>query len=103
MQEPSLDHSRQAKTNGITTRQPRTAFWKKLGAVGGSGRPTADLARGPHRLIQATWRLLIGPLGRLQGSHLVTPCYKYNGGVEIMTHTHTHHTSSPVLCLALLA
>ena len=79
MQEPSLDHSRQAKTNGIRTRQPRTAFWTKLGAVGGPGRPT-DLAHGPHRLIQATWRLLIGPLGRLQGSHPMAPCYKYKEG-----------------------
>ena len=64
-------------------------------------RPTrsADLARGPHRLIQATWCLLIGLLGRLQGSHPVAPYYKHRG-VEIMTHTHTHtHTSSPLLLI----
>ena len=40
---------------------------------GQADRPTwsADLARGPHRLNQGTWRLPIGP---------VAPCYKYKGG-----------------------
>ena len=64
-------------------------------SLGQADRPTmsADLACGPHCLIEATWRLLIGPLGRLQGSHPVASCYKYKGWVEIRIHTHTHHTS----------
>ena len=55
---------------------------------GQADRPTwsADLARGPHCLNQDTWRLLIGHLGRLQGSHPMASCYK-NKGVEIRTHT----------------
>ena len=73
---------------------------------GGSWRPgqagqltrSADLARGPHCLIQDTCRLLIGPQGRLQGPHPMAPCYKYKG-VENRTHTHTTHLSS----LAFLA
>ena len=44
-------------------------------------RPTrsADLARGPHRLSQATCRLLVGPLGQFGESHPVALCYKYKG------------------------
>ena len=63
-------------------------------------RPTrsADMARGPHRLSQATCRLLVGPLGRFGESHPVAPCYK-NKGVEIRTHTHTPHTSPLLLIL----
>ena len=61
---------------------------------GQADRPTwsADLARGPHRLNQGTWRFPIGPLRRLCWLHPVAPCYKYKGGVENRTHTHTHPT-----------
>ena len=46
------------------------------------GRPTwsVDLARGPHRLSQATCRLLVGPLCWFGESHPVALCYKYKGG-----------------------
>ena len=39
------------------------------------GRPTwsVDLARGPHRLSQATCRLLVGPLGRFGEFHPMAP------------------------------
>ena len=65
-------------------------------------RPTwsADLARGPHCLNQDTWRLLIGHLGRLQGSHPMAPCYKYKGGRDYDTHTHTPHFLSSLTHLA---
>ena len=51
---------------------------------GQANRPTwsADLARGPHRLIQATCCLLIGPLGRFCRFHPMAPCYKYKRGRE---------------------
>ena len=44
--------TRQAKTNVDQTRRPRTACWKKMGAVGATSRPT-DL------LGQPTWP--VGP------------------------------------------
>ena len=46
LSKPSLDKSRQAKTNMDQTRRPRTACWKKMGAVGATGRP-ADLPGRP--------------------------------------------------------
>ena len=65
---------------------------------GQADRPTwsADLARGPHRLNQGTWRFPIGPLRRLCWLHPVAPCYKYKG---VENRTHTHHTplTSPLL------
>ena len=79
MQEPNSDKLRQAKTNMDQIRRPRTACSKKMGAVGATGRPT-DLARGPHRLSQATCRLLVSPLGRFVESRPVAPYYKYKGG-----------------------
>jgi len=60
-------------------RRPRTVCQKKLGAVGGPGRPT-DLARGPHLLNQG--RLPIDPLGRLQRFSPMAPYYKYKEGRE---------------------
>ena len=59
---------------------------------GQADRPTwsADLARGPHHLSQATCRLLVGPLGRFGESYPVEPSYKYKwGGRDYDTHTHT--------------
>ena len=49
-----------------------------------ANRPTwsADLAHGPHRLNQGTWRIPIGPLRQLQRFSPVAPCYKYKGGRE---------------------
>ena len=79
MQESNADKPRQAKTTVDQTRRPRTACSKKIGAVGPTGR-SADLARGPHRLSQATCRLLVDPLGQFGESHPVAPCYKYKGG-----------------------
>ena len=78
MQEPSLDHSKQAKTNGIRTRHPRTACETKLGAVGGPGRPT-DLPGRPTRPVGPTAST------RACGASLlvpypVVPCYKYESG-----------------------
>ena len=68
--------------------------------VGGGWWPgQADLAYGPHRLNQGMWRLPIGPLGRLHRFSPVAPCYKYKGGQRMRTHTHTHHTSSPLLLI----
>ena len=61
---------------------------------------SADLARGPHCLIQDTCRLLIGPQGRLQGPHPMAPCYKYKGGRDYDTHTHTPHFLSSLALLA---
>jgi len=57
-------------------------------SLGQADRPTwlADLARGLDRLIQATCRLVIGPLGQFCRFHPVAPCYKYKG-VENRTHT----------------
>ena len=98
MQEPNSDKPRQAKTNVDQTRRPRTACNKKMEAVGATGRPT-DLAHGPHRLSQATCRLLVGPLGRFGESYPVAPSYKYKWGVEIMTHTHTPHFLSSLALL----
>ena len=89
---------KQAKTNVDQTRRPKTAYLKKMGAVGATGRPT-DLARGPHHLSQATCRLLVGPLGWFGEFHPVAPCYKYKGGVENRTHTHTPLTSPLLLML----
>ena len=90
---------RQANPNVDQTKRLRTACQKKLGAVGGPGRPT-DLARGPNRLSQAMWHLLVGPLGRFGELHPVAPCYKYKGGVQ--NRTHTHHTPL-ISSLAFLA
>ena len=90
---------RQAKTNVDQTRRPKTAYLKKMGRLAPlADRLTyrsADLARGPHHLSQATCRLLVGPLGRFGESHPMAPCYKYKGGRDY--DTHTHHTSSPLL------
>ena len=49
---------------------------------GQADRPTwsADLARGPHHLSQATCRLMVGPLGRFGESYPVAPSYKYKWG-----------------------
>ena len=73
---------------------------------GQADRPTwsADLAHGPHRLNQGTWRFPIGPLRRLCWFHPVAPCYKYNEGWRI-GHPHTHtlshspHTSHFLSCI----
>ena len=64
-------------------------------------RPTwsADLARGPHHLSQVTCRLQVGPLGRFGEFHPVAPYYKYKGGVENRTHTHTPHHSPLLSCI----
>ena len=101
MQEPSSDKQRQAKTNVDQTRRPRTACWTKLGRLAPlAGWPawSADLARGPHHLNQATCRLLIGPLGRFGEFHPVAPSYKHKG-VENRIHTHTTLTSPLLLIL----
>ena len=45
--------TRQAKTNVDQTRRPRTACWKKMGAVGATGRP-ADLPGRPPWLVGPT-------------------------------------------------
>ena len=63
-QEPSLDHSRQAKPNWVKTRRPRTACWTKLGAVGPPGRPTDLLVGRP-----GPW----APLPQFQ--HVAPPCW----------------------------
>ena len=77
-------------------RQDKKAQDSLLDEAGGgwhhwqAGRPawSADLARGPHRLSQATLHLLVGPLGQFGEFHPVGPCYKYKDGVENRTHTH---------------
>ena len=75
MHEPNSDKPRQAKTNVDQTRRLRTACQKNMRAAGPTGRPT-DLACEPHRLIQATCHLLVGPLGRFGEFHPVSPCYR---------------------------
>ena len=102
-QEPLQIHSIQADTSMDQTREAKTAHKNEIGGGWCHGlvdRPpwSADQARGPHRLNLDTWHLPSGSLGRLQGSHPMAPCYKYRG-VEIRTHTHTHHTPhiSPLL------
>ena len=77
-QEPSSDHSEQAKPNWVKTRRPRTACWTKLGAIGPPGRPT-DQAHGPHRLSFNMWHLPAGCLSRFQVLQPVAPSYKYKG------------------------
>jgi hypothetical protein len=72
---------------------------------GQADRPTwsADQARGPHCLNQGTWHLPVGPLRRLCRLHPVAPFYKYKGGGEYDTHTHTNthtpHTSHLLSCI----
>ena len=68
---------------------------------GQADRPTwsADLARGPLRLIQPTCRLLIGPIGWFCRFHPVAPYYKYKGGGWRIGHTHTPHTSHLLSCI----
>ena len=94
MQEPNSDKSRQANPNVDQTRRPRTAYQKKLGAVGGPGRPT-DL---PGRL---TWPVSPTASTRARGVSPLVPYVSCDGftpwlpaintrGVEIRTHTHTH-------------
>ena len=82
-QEPSSDHSRQAKPNWVKTRRPRTACWTKLGLLAHlAGRPTywsADQAHGPHCLSFDMWRLPAGCLSRFQVLQPVAPSYKYKG------------------------
>ena len=94
MQEPNSDKPRQANTNVDQTRRPKTAWQKKLGAVGGLGRPI-NL---PGWL---TWP--VGPTAstsQVSPPHPVAPCYKYKGGgVENWTHTHTPHLTHLLLCL----
>ena len=88
MQKPNSNKSRQANPNVDQTRRPKTARQKKLGVVGGPGRPTdlptwpSDLAREPHYLNQGTWRLPVGPLRWFGVLQPVAPCYKYKGGGE---------------------
>ena len=104
MQEPNSNKSRQANPNVDQTRRPKTAYQKKLGAVGVPGRPT-DLPGRP------TWP--VGPTASTR-AHGVSPLVPYDGcdgftpwlpaintrEVEIRTHTpHTSHLSS----LAFLA
>ena len=87
---------RQAKTDLDQHGSDKEAQDSLLDEVGSGWRPwavgqppwSADQACGPHRLNQATCRLLIGPLSRLQGSHAMAPCCKYKAGVEMKTHTH---------------
>ena len=82
-QEPSSNHSRQAKPNSVKTRRPRTACWMKLGSVGHlAGRSTywsADQAHGPHHLSFDMWRLPAGCLSRFQMLQPVASSYKYKG------------------------
>ena len=99
-QEPSSDHSRQAKPNWVKTRRPRTACWTKLGAVGPPDRPT-DLLVGrpgpwPHSLSFDTWRLPAGFLSRFQVLQPVAPSYKYKGRGRGMD---THITPSQLTFL----
>ena len=95
----------QDRPNPMWTRQggPEQPVWRSWGRLAPLGRRPTTLvvgqARGPHRLIQAMWCLLIGLLGRLQGSHPVAPYYKYKG-VEIMTHT-PHFLSSMLILHSL--
>ena len=53
MQEPNSNKSIQANPNVDQIRRPKTAYQKKLGAVGGPGKPT-DL------LVRPTWP--VGPI-----------------------------------------
>ena len=66
MQEPNPNKSRQTNPNVYQTRRPKTACQKKLGAVGGPGRPT-DLPGRP------TWP--VGPTAstRARGISLLVP------------------------------
>ena len=84
MQEPNSNESRQANPNVDHTRRPNTACQKKLGAVGGLGRPT-DLPGRP------TWP--VGPTASTSPRVIAPWLPAINTrGVE-NTHTHTPLTS----------
>ena len=101
----SRNQLRQAKTDQDQHGLDKEAQDNLLEEDGGgwrhwqAGRPawSAALARGPHRLFQATCRLLVGPLGRFGEFHPVAPCYKYKG---VENRKHTPHL--PLLSCSLL-
>ena len=92
-QEPSSDHSRQAKTNGVRTRQPRTAHQRKLGAVG-APRPSADYPGRPSRpvgpIAPTSPRIASSLVAQVRSVGLSSwlPPINIRGGVENRTHTH---------------
>ena len=66
MQEPNSNESRQTNPNVDQTRRPNTACQKKLGVVGGPGRPT-DLPGRPTRPVGPT------ASARARGASLLVP------------------------------
>ena len=97
-QEPSSDHSRQAKPNWVKTRRPRTACWTKLGAVGPPSRPTDLLVGRPgpwapppqlRHVAPPCWLLKSVPGASARGSLLLIQ----GEGVEEWTHTHHTHST----------
>ena len=82
--QPQRGSDKEAQTS------PTPSSWGRLAAR--AGRPaygSADQAHGPHRLNFAMWRLPVAPLGRFGVLWPVALSYKYKGGVENRTHTHT--------------
>ena len=101
-QEPIQMKSRQANPNVDQTKRPRTACQKKLGAVGGPGRPTDLPGRptwpvGPNASTRARGASPLVPYIDCEGSHPWLPAINTRG-VEYED-THTHHTSSPLMLI----
>src|SRR6185312_5470241 len=103
MQDTNSNKSRQANPNVDQTRRPNTACQKKLGAVGGPGRPT-DLPGRPTRPVGPT------ASARARGASPLVPYVGCAGfipwlpaintrWVENRTHTHSPHTSHFLSCI----
>ena len=103
IQEHNPNKSRQANPNMDQTRRPKTACQKKLGVVGGPGRPT-DLPGRPTRPVGPT----ASP--RARGASPLVPYVSCAGFIPWLPainirgwrigHTHTHtHTHTPHLFL----
>ena len=98
-----FNESRQANPNVYQTRRPNIACQKKLGAVGGPGRPT-DLPGRPARHVGPTAST------KARGASLLAHnvglgccgwwCPAINRRGLRIEHTHTPHTSSSLAFLA---
>ena len=94
--------SRQGKPQHSDKRRPKTARWRKMGAVGGPGRST-DLPGRPNWPVGPTTSTsphvtssLVAQVGSAS-SHPWLLAINTRGGRDYDTHTHTHDTSSPLL------
>ena len=93
-QEPHQNQSRQGKPQHSDKRRPKTARWKKMGAVGGPGRST-DLPGRPNWPVGLTASTsphvtssLVAQVGSASSHPWLLAINTRGGGRDYDTHTH---------------